>query len=86
MQERIEQLRGYLDPSNQLYQPEAQHINIKAAIALYEDGKLDGLQEVYITNGKVVTLAVALETMTWVWAEVIHSCAPFFSNSSLMDG
>ncbi|KAI9781392.1 MAG: hypothetical protein M1839_005986 [Geoglossum umbratile] len=54
VQERIEQLRSYLDPSNPLYQPEPQHINIKAAITLYEDGKLDGLQRVYVTSGKVV--------------------------------
>jgi hypothetical protein len=59
VQERIEQLRSYLDPSNPLYQPEPQHINIKAAITLYEDGKSDGLQRVYITSGKVVTREVA---------------------------
>jgi len=71
VQERIEQLRSYLDPNNPLYQPEPQHINIKAAITLYEDGELDGLQRVYITSGKVVTREVANNTMTWVWAEVI---------------
>ncbi|KAI9766914.1 MAG: hypothetical protein M1840_006211 [Geoglossum simile] len=60
VQERIEQLRSYLDPSNPLYQPEPQHINIKAAITLYEDGKLDGLQQVYIMDGKVVSWEVVM--------------------------
>ncbi|KAI9769494.1 MAG: hypothetical protein M1840_003971 [Geoglossum simile] len=72
VQERIEQLHSYLDPSNPLYQPEPQHINIKAAITLYEDGKIDGIQHVYITGGKVVTREVANNTMTWVWAEGVH--------------
>ncbi|KAI9864845.1 MAG: hypothetical protein M1813_002615 [Trichoglossum hirsutum] len=80
VQERIEQLRSYLDPSNPLYQPEPQHINIKAAITLYEDGKLDGLQRVYITSGKVVTREVANNAMTWVWAEgVVHQYAQKFA-------
>ena len=51
---RIEELRGYLDPNNPEYQPEQQHINIKAAIALYESGAIDGIQEVYIMDGKIV--------------------------------
>jgi hypothetical protein len=71
VQERIKELHSYLDPSNPLYQPEPQHVNIKAAITLYEDGKIDGLQRVYITNGKVVTRAVAFSARTWFWAEVV---------------
>ncbi|KAH0547707.1 hypothetical protein FGG08_000196 [Glutinoglossum americanum] len=69
VQERIQQLHSYLDPSNPLYQPEQQHINIKAAIQLYEDGKLDGLQQVYIMDGKVVAREVALNRTTWAWSE-----------------
>lgn len=42
--ERIQQLRDYLDPKHPLYQPEPQHVNIKALIKLYEDGKIDGIQ------------------------------------------
>jgi len=38
VQERIRQFSSYLDPSNSLYQPEPQHINIRAAIKLYEGG------------------------------------------------
>ena len=71
VQERIEQLLSYLEPSNPMYQPEPQHINIKAAITLYQEGKLDGFQRVYITGGKIVTEEVADKTMTWVWSEVI---------------
>jgi hypothetical protein len=73
VQERIEQLRGYLDPSNPLYQPEPQLINIKAAITLYEDGKLDGLQQVYIMDGKVVSWEVVCSRTTWAWSEVVFT-------------
>ena len=42
IQKRIQELSGYLDPNNPNYQPE-QHTNIKAAIKLYQDGKVDGV-------------------------------------------
>jgi hypothetical protein len=48
IQKRIQELRGYLDPNNPTYQPEQQHTNIKAAIKLYEDGKIDGAEQVFI--------------------------------------
>jgi hypothetical protein len=51
---RIQQLRGYLDPNNPNYQPEQQHTNIKAAIKLYGDGKIDGVKQVFIKDGKLV--------------------------------
>jgi hypothetical protein len=54
VQKRIQELRGYLDPNNPNYQPEQQHTNIKAAIKLYEDGKIDGVEQVFIIDGKVV--------------------------------
>ena len=54
VQKRIQELRGYLDPNNPDYQPEQQHINIKAAIKLYEEGKIDGMKRVYIKDGKIV--------------------------------
>jgi hypothetical protein len=54
VQKRIQELRGYLDPNNRHRQPEQQHTNIKAAIKLYEDGKIDGVEEVFIMDGKVV--------------------------------
>jgi hypothetical protein len=53
IQKRIQELRSYLDPNNPNYQPE-QHTNIEAAIKLYEDGKIDWVQQVFIMDGKVV--------------------------------
>jgi len=55
VQGRIQVLRDCLDPKHPLYQPEQQYVNIKAVIKLYEDKKIDGIQEVYIMEGKVVT-------------------------------
>jgi hypothetical protein len=52
IQKRIEELRGYLDPKNPQYERGQQHVNIRAAIQLYEDGKSDGSQEVYIHSGR----------------------------------
>ncbi|KAI9763427.1 MAG: hypothetical protein M1840_000508 [Geoglossum simile] len=70
VQERIRQLRSFLDASDPWYQPEPQHININAAIKLYEDGKLDGIQQVYISNGEVVTREEARSRKTWSWSEL----------------
>jgi O-phosphoseryl-tRNA(Cys) synthetase len=55
VQERINQLRSYLGPKDPRYEREEQHDNIKAVIKLYEDGKIDGSQHVYIIEGKIVT-------------------------------
>ncbi|KIX02374.1 uncharacterized protein Z518_08315 [Rhinocladiella mackenziei CBS 650.93] len=57
-QMRIQELRGY-------YQPEQQHINIKAAIKLYEDGEIDGVQHVFIKDGKLVTKKEIFATGGW---------------------
>jgi len=72
VQKRIQELRGYLDPKNSHFQPPQQHVNIKAAIKLYEDGKIDGLQQVDIMEGKVVTREEVFEGSAWAWSEV-HS-------------
>jgi len=56
VEERIQELRSYLDPKNPDYEPENQHINIKALIKLYEDGKIDGTEEVCIKEGKIVPI------------------------------
>jgi hypothetical protein len=53
VEKRIQELRGYLDPNNPSYQPEQQHTNIKAAIKLYGDGKIDGVEHIFIIDGKV---------------------------------
>jgi hypothetical protein len=72
VQGRIQVLRDCLDPKHHLYQPEQQHVNIKAVIKLYEDEKIDGIQEVYIMEGKVVTKEEARNRPAgaWAWREV----------------
>jgi hypothetical protein len=69
VEERIQELRGYLDPNNPDSQPEQQHINIKVAIKLYEDGKIDGAEYVFIMNGKVVPEEEIYKGGAWTWSE-----------------
>jgi hypothetical protein len=71
IQKRIQELRGYLDPNNPNYHPEPQHINIKAAIKLYEDGKIDGVEQVFIMDGKVVSKEEMFRGSSWSWSEGI---------------
>ena len=72
VKKRVQELRGYLDPNNPQYQREQQHVNIKAAIELYEDGKIDGVQPVYIMEGKIVSEQEVFKGTAWAWFEV-HS-------------
>jgi hypothetical protein len=74
VQKRIQELRGYLDPKNPWYECE-QLVNIKAVIQLYEDQKIDGSEEVFIMEGKIVTEDEMLEGTAWAWVEV-HSLSP----------
>jgi len=55
VEKRIEELRSYLDPESPDYQPKNQHVNIKAVIKLYEEKKIDGTQQVFIKDGKIVS-------------------------------
>jgi len=71
VQKRIQELRGYLDPNNPHYQPERQHINIKAVIVLYEDGKIDGVKQVCIMDGKVVPEKEIFKGPSCSWCEGI---------------
>jgi hypothetical protein len=71
VQKRIQELRGYLDPNNSHYEPEQQHINIKAAIKLYEDGKIDGVEHVYIKDGMVVPREEIFKGPSCSWSEGI---------------
>ena len=71
IEKRIQELRGYLDPNNPTYQPEQQHTNIKAAIKLYEDGKIDGWEHVFIKDGKVVPEEEIFTGKAWSWSEGI---------------
>ena len=86
VQGRIQELHGYLDPKHPLYQPK-QNVNIKAVIELYKDKKIDGIQEVYIMEGKVVTKEEARNrpSGTWAWEEV-RLFIFFFPNSLLLSG
>jgi hypothetical protein len=68
VQKRIQELYGYLDPNNPHHQPE-QHTNIKAAIKLYEDGKIDGVEQVFIMDGKVVPRKEIFTGKAWSWSE-----------------
>jgi hypothetical protein len=72
VQKRIQELRGYLDPNNPHYQPERQHINIQAAIKLYEDGEIDGMEEVHIMDGKVVPKKQIFKGPSCSWSEGRH--------------
>jgi hypothetical protein len=69
VQKRVQELRGYLDPNNPHYQPEQQHTNIKAAIKLYEDEKIDGVEQVFIMDGKVVPKKEIFTRKAWSWSE-----------------
>jgi len=55
VKKRIQDLRSYLDPNSPDYQPEYQHTNIKVSVKLYEEGKIDGMEKVFIKDGKIVT-------------------------------
>ena len=45
VQKRIKELRSYLNPKNPRYRSK-QVVNIKAVIQLYEDGIIDGSEDV----------------------------------------
>jgi hypothetical protein len=70
VQKRIQMLHGYLDPNNPEHQPEQQHLNIRTAIQLYEEGKIDGLHVVYIMDGKIVTREEIFRGTARAWVEV----------------
>ncbi|KAI9771803.1 MAG: hypothetical protein M1840_001573 [Geoglossum simile] len=69
VQERIQQLRSYLDPNDPQYQPEPQHVNIKAVIELYEQGKIDGHQQIHVRHGKIITQEESFKGPDWAWGD-----------------
>jgi hypothetical protein len=69
VQKRIQELRSYLDPNHPDYQPKQQHTNIKAAIKLYEDGKIDGVEQIFIKDGKIVPEEETFKGGSWSWNE-----------------
>ena len=66
---RITLLQSTLIPGDPHYEHPQQHPNIRAAIALYESGELDG-REVFISGGKVVSKEEAFSSGLPVWSEV----------------
>lgn len=56
-------------------------MNIKAAIRLYGDGKIDGSQRVYIMDGKLVSQEEMFTGSTWAWSEV---CSQFLGDFSTL--
>ena len=69
VQGRITELRTYLDPNSSRYQRPEQHENIKALITLYEEGKINGGDRVYIQKGKIIQREHMLKDPGWTWAE-----------------
>ena len=80
VEEHIKQLRNCLDPKHPFYQPKEQHVNVKAVIKLYEEKKIDGFQEVWLIDGKVVSEEEAEKRTGFAWHEV---CLFIFVFSSL---
>ena len=76
VQKRIQELRSYLDPNNPDYQPKKQHINIKTAIKLYEEGKIDGVKQVHIMNGEMVSEEKIFKGPSCSWSEGRHYQCP----------
>ncbi|OBT40247.1 hypothetical protein VE00_09727 [Pseudogymnoascus sp. WSF 3629] len=66
---RIKELQGYLDPNNPKYEPERQHVNIRAAIKLYEEGKIDGIQRITIIDGKITPFEDVVKSKAAFWIE-----------------
>ncbi|OBT82250.1 hypothetical protein VE02_09205 [Pseudogymnoascus sp. 03VT05] len=67
---RIKDLQGFLNPSNPNYQPKRQHVNIRAVIKLYEEGKLDGLQRTTFIDGKIDPYEEAFTAKSGSWTEI----------------
>lgn len=80
VQARINELRSHLDPNSPLYECPEQHENIKAAITLYEQGKINGVDRVFIRRGKLIQWKDISKDPAWTWVEgmshqLIQKCA-----------
>jgi hypothetical protein len=69
IQKRIQELREYLDPTHVNYQREEQHVNVEAAVKLYEEGKINGEEHIYIMDGKVVSREETFRQKAFSWME-----------------
>lgn len=80
IQKRIEELHNYLDPKSSNYQPEHQHINIRAVIKLYQEGKIDGVEQVFIKDGKLIPRKEIATGPSAPWIEgLFHQMAQKYS-------
>ncbi|RFU32208.1 hypothetical protein B7463_g4123, partial [Scytalidium lignicola] len=69
VEERVKKLYSYLDPKERNYQPIKQHHNIQAAIKLYEEGKIDGSNPVFIMDGKLSSWEEVIQKRHQAWTE-----------------
>lgn len=67
---RVTFLKSLFIETNPNYQDPRQHLNIKAAISMYESGKLNGNIKFLIAGWNVVNNEEALEGGLPVWSEV----------------
>lgn len=70
VKERIKELETFLDPTNPKYEPERQHPNIRTAIKLYQEGKIDGIEHTFIVNGEVTPFKDIVKPGAAIWVEV----------------
>jgi hypothetical protein len=70
----VKVLRDSLDPKHPLHLPK-HRANILTLIKLYEEGKLDSTQEVWLVDGKIITEEEA-HHRPWVWLEVCLFSSP----------
>lgn len=68
---RIKELRCHLDPKHAYYEDPLQHQNIEAVIRLYEEGKINGVDTVYVQRGKIISWEDILKDPGPVWLEEI---------------
>lgn len=66
---RISQLYDCLNPRSPVYQRVEQHQNIKAVIHMYETGKINGEESVWVMQGKIVSQDEAYQGPDFHWHE-----------------
>lgn len=69
VQARINELRSHLDPDSPIYERPEQHENIETAITLYEEGKINGVDRVFIRRGKLIQWKDFGINPAWTWVE-----------------
>lgn len=55
-------------------------MNITAAIELYKNGQIDGVEQVFTMHGKVVEMDKVFESASWSWSEgILHQFSHKFA-------